>query len=922
MPSTVQVSNAYISTSGQCLALFFARISDSAVALAQSEVSRPTITINSLSPGSLGTPWITGYHKAVLYPLPNGVTVNPGDRVTISASDGWMSCNLGTVAALSAAAVTNRAGNCCFGGDTSPRALRMGLNWPHPPNSGGLHQVPRNWLLRSDLFIGATVDSTGKPISMSSTTAHCAIYSNGSASGIDSTGVPGPVGLFAVGWDDLNPSTPTSFALFTGASNTVVTERTDLANPGTGGLGQVRVFNVQLAASPSTVSTSISLQISNSAMSPQFANLVIYGPGDFAPIAPITLDKTNPYATSAVFQDWTQTEPGSMRWVDSCWNYDGATSASEPEDMHNLADFSWGNGLYKRSGAAATIGYTTAQPFSVPGYIYSKHFGSSFSATLASNIDNVTTTLTISDAATAPVFVGLGLTIDSEYMEVLAVSGTTVTVRRGAASTTPASHSAGTIAVNNRFQITALSQLSQTGNNLVTQLVTQNPHNLRTGNFVNFSGTWPTMTFTDGTAISFTNFGWIVFVTGPNSFVFCRFTSNSNTTVTLSTTYTLDPTAQQTFYLQPDAPGFPPELVAIATGSVPNCDLHINVPMAASNTMVDTIATRVLNNFPAGRKVWVELSNETWRDFATEAWFRPVSKMLYPSDTSLRSYYIQRVGEVSARFRSIFATASRQAEIKTLIGCAQRDTSDSSNLLSIAQTLNPAVLIDGVGLAMYIDVDGSAPSVEAYGAFNTAQTLDLWIHDFATNTTDLLADRAIDSAHIASYNTATGQSCVLYGYEGGTEGMCPVAVTNYIDKAHDMIYHPNIYLIEQDMYALYETAGYYRFNLYGASIEWVNNSDAWGVYHWTQQQHGRGDGSDGKANNLHCLAMPGQPFTKPSNVNQDQQNVSVRGKALIDWLGASGAQGNCSDAEPFESTSMLPMGISDPFAIVIGYKSS
>jgi hypothetical protein len=57
---------------------------------------------------------------------------------------------------------------------------------------------------------------------------------------------------------------------------------------------------------------------------------------------------------------------------------------------------------------------------------------------------------------------------------------------------------------------------------------------------------------------------------------------------------------------------------------------------------------------------------------------------------------------------------------------------------------------------------------------------------------------------------------------------------------------------------------------------------AWDDYHGFMQLPGKGDGSDGKANNLLCLARPGTG-QKSATTNQDANTVSVRGQAMIDW---------------------------------------
>ena len=51
-----------------------------------------------------------------------------------------------------------------------------------------------------------------------------------------------------------------------------------------------------------------------------------------------------------------------------------------------------------------------------------------------------------------------------------------------------------------------------------------------------------------------------------------------------------------------------------------------------------------------------------------------------------------------------------------------------------------------------------------------------------------------------------------------------------------------------------------------------------------RQPQGKGDGSDGKANNRLCLATPGYPNTKTPTTNQDSVNVSFEVKAATEWM--------------------------------------
>ena len=110
----------------------------------------------------------------------------------------------------------------------------------------------------------------------------------------------------------------------------------------------------------------------------------------------------------------------------------------------------------------------------------------------------------------------------------------------------------------------------------------------------------------------------------------------------------------------------------------------------------------------------------------------------------------------------------------------------------------------------------------------------------------------------------------------------------YIERSHDLIYNPNWYFAEQDLIGYVQQNGFAQLNQYALSMGGYGNA-YFGAYLWQTQDHGRGDGSDGKANNRLTLACPGKPNSKAPTVNQDMVNVSVRGQAFIDWMGALGA---------------------------------
>ena len=122
---------------------------------------------------------------------------------------------------------------------------------------------------------------------------------------------------------------------------------------------------------------------------------------------------------------------------------------------------------------------------------------------------------------------------------------------------------------------------------------------------------------------------------------------------------------------------------------------------------------------------------------------------------------------------------------------------------------------------------------------------------------------------------------MLYGYEGGWGG--PPNINNAWTISHDIVYDPNWLIIEQDMFALYQISGFARLNTYSYDI-YYDGTNNWGVYHGPTQLPGKGDGSDGKANNRLCLATPGFEYSKAATINQDQFCVSVRGQAFLEWM--------------------------------------
>jgi hypothetical protein len=138
---------------------------------------------------------------------------------------------------------------------------------------------------------------------------------------------------------------------------------------------------------------------------------------------------------------------------------------------------------------------------------------------------------------------------------------------------------------------------------------------------------------------------------------------------------------------------------------------------------------------------------------------------------------------------------------------------------------------------------------------------------------------------VTAINVSTNTLTVTRGQSGTTAKAHAAGVgvrTADIEMARDLIYHPNYRLVEKEYYSIFQRGGYDVVCLQSLDKFYFAYQMQWGIYHGEQQPPGRGDGSDGKANNLLCLAAPG-PNQKSATLNQDKNNVSVRGQALLEW---------------------------------------
>ena len=864
-------STATVTSSGKMIAFSFAALADGKPVVPSQILAPPSITINGQALGQLGAQWLTGYHPVALLAVPGGYQIRPGAVVQITSPVAWAYAGVDAVGGLDAAPVENRAGKPMT--DVAHK-LRIGVNNNQLPTSSNLgfywpfvNIAPRvGWPPKNRGPIG------NPPVSLQ-------LSNNGMSNGIDGTCYPGIAGLWLVMWDVVDPKSDVQFSLATATPNLCsITERVDLQRKPADGIGCCRAFDVQPVPGAPSANFDVSLSYVDTqwAGTAHYSKLWVVQPGDWdLKDGAAVLDRSDPLALSRLYIDRIGQGVGSLRWVDSTITGGNPVSAPYPELLPSVTDENWGDLAFRQE----IRGYTAAGPVDVAAtpYLYSPFFRQpeqQFKGVLGTETHTppapgTREVWTITDA---PLMAGLEITAGTEVCRIISGSGTSWTVVRGSNGTTPTAHAAGPVSISGRRPIRdVLDASGGIKGGLTVQLTLSTPHGRTTGNtFGCGGGGWPTITFTDGATWNPQNTVRACYVNGPNTFIMSIGSTAAGGVP--DRVYPLDPNAQQWDYRVNG--GIPVEAAAIATGKFPHADLHVNVPLDAVDDMVYEIARRVLANFPAGRRVYVEYSNEPWNwSFTGFYYHTSIMTLAVPDGTFQLRHYAHRAGQVHQIFRSVFAAAGRAGEVRGLLNC-QMGSGSSQMTPYLDYGHAHGTPFDDVAIAPYWHFEDTTLNRQAAAALDDDQLVDVIGADQRTNPKYHAVWIKDAHAAIDAYNTAHGEAVKLYGYEGGIE-----FATQWDEKRnHDLIYNPVWYFVEMDWLAWCQQSRLERLNVYSLAQWW--NPHGWGGYHTSQQRHSRGDGLNGAKDNRAVKAK-----TKPSNVNHDSQVDSVRGQAWLDWLG-------------------------------------
>jgi hypothetical protein len=338
------------------------------------------------------------------------------------------------------------------------------------------------------------------------------------------------------------------------------------------------------------------------------------------------------------------------------------------------------------------------------------------------------------------------------------------------------------------------------------------------------------------------------------------------------------------------------EQSARITAYAPGADHWMCIPQYASNDLVDYIATKVRDNLPAGQhRVLVELGNELWNQGTPRLkWSGEMGQVCGYGATCDELVY--RGWSVFKRVQAVFEDAGRGSEVKFLMAWQQFYLSVYINR---AIALGLGADVDVVSTAPYFLPFSEANLNAAYDAATNEEAADIWKFDFEYNYGTICASAlATDGQARRDFEAAAGRSVEYICYEGGPDSFTPVPAANIADgytRNLDINYTPNMWNAVYDFpYMCHRVGGadgiaYFDLIQLPSWNPSYSYYQLWGMSQYDGQVPGRGDGTDGKADNQLCLVQPGQPNTKPGWVNQDATNVSVRFGAYLTYQAAYAA---------------------------------
>jgi hypothetical protein len=278
--------------------------------------------------------------------------------------------------------------------------------------------------------------------------------------------------------------------------------------------------------------------------------------------------------------------------------------------------------------------------------------------------------------------------------------------------------------------------------------------------------------------------------------------------------------------------------------------------------------------------VLVELANEVWNQPGS-LFMQVLTKNsgIQGYDNPLDSWLV-RGRRVVDRVKAVFADKGRGDEVKFVVAYQSGGVGTPLNRIVALNAAGAGIDLDVVSSAPYTWADNTQTHIDAYNNADDEQCNDIWLFDLEFYGARAGQSLRNDGVSRRAFEASAGRSIEFIHYEGGLDSTVPKPfelINNGFTRNMDVMYNPVRYFVEYDYpYVLNRvggTDGIAIFNhcqapLGPLSIPGGTYFALWGATEYHGQQPGRGDGSDGKADNRLFLHTPGKPGSKHPTVNQ------------------------------------------------------
>ena len=244
----------------------------------------------------------------------------------------------------------------------------------------------------------------------------------------------------------------------------------------------------------------------------------------------------------------------------------------------------------------------------------------------------------------------------------------------------------------------------------------------------------------------------------------------------------------------------PYETISQIAGSFPGCNLWVTIPYAATDACVAAIARRVRDNFPKGRKVYVEYGNELWSYVPSTFYLQVMASLgAWSAPSGYLESGVVRAASAHSIFISTFndedinGNTNRGGEIVRLFGGQYADApSNTYAVLSYAQTNN--FQVDVITGSYYLDIPEdttteivggllathwpTSPQYKASNPWTRATYLDFYRHFVLYNAQNVAVMTDYQAA-CNDYAEATGfPAPLIAAYEASIQGVTPFNLLN------------------------------------------------------------------------------------------------------------------------------------------------